>query len=84
MVHRVEGQYKIAIMDMASGFVTVLTDGVLDESPSFAPNGSMIIYATTTGDRGTLATVSTDGRFQQSLAYQGDVREPAWSPLNIK
>ena len=71
-------------MDMGSDNIQVLTDGTLDESPSFAPNGSMIIYATTKGEHGTLATVSTDGRFQQELAYKGDVRAPAWSPLNVK
>ena len=84
MVHNQDGEYKIALMDLESGNFSVLTNGVYDESPSFAPNGSMIIYATTEGQQGTLATVSTDGRFRQSLAYQGDVREPAWSPLNVK
>lgn len=84
MVHKRDGQDKIALMDMDGGNLIVLTDGHFDESPSFAPNGSMIIYATSEGQQGTLATVSTDGRFRQSLAYQGDVREPAWSPLNVK
>ncbi|MFV2056502.1 MAG: Tol-Pal system beta propeller repeat protein TolB, partial [Thiohalomonadales bacterium] len=84
MVENIEGKYKIALMNMASGNVQILTDGDLDESPSFAPNTGMIIYATTVGQRKTLATVSTDGRFKQSLDYAGDVRSPAWSPLNIR
>jgi len=78
-------EYKIAVMELATGYLNVLTDGTLDESPSFAPNGSMIIYATTTRrGRGELAAVSVDGSVRQSLAYEDEVREPAWSPLNKK
>ncbi|MCI0508012.1 MAG: Tol-Pal system beta propeller repeat protein TolB [Gammaproteobacteria bacterium] len=78
-------EYKIAVMESATGYLSILTDGILDESPSFAPNGSMIIYATTTRrGRGELAAVSVDGSVKQSLAYEDEVREPAWSPLNNK
>ncbi|MCG6970580.1 MAG: Tol-Pal system beta propeller repeat protein TolB [Gammaproteobacteria bacterium] len=73
--------YQIATMELDSGAMQILTEGRLDESPSFAPNGSMIIYATT-GRRGELAAVSVDGKIKQSLSYQEDVREPAWSPFN--
>lgn len=84
MVHN-EGDgngYQIATMELATGAMQVLTEGRLDESPSFAPNGSMIIYATTSGRRGELAAVSVDGKIRQSLSSQEDVREPAWSPFN--
>ena len=74
--------YQIATMELASGATQILTEGRLDESPSFAPNGSMIIYATTSARRGELAAVSVDGKIRQSLSYQEDVREPAWSPFN--
>ena len=80
-ITRVGQQFRIAVMDLARGSVRVLTDGSLDESPSFAPNGSMIIYATRYGGKGVLAAVSTDGRVKQRLALQsGDVRDPVWSP----
>jgi len=83
LIHRVGGDYRVAVMDLETGNIRVLTQGVLDESPSFAPNGSMIIYATNAGARGVLAAVSVDGRVHQRLTDQeGDVREPAWSPVN--
>ncbi|MCU7849785.1 MAG: Tol-Pal system beta propeller repeat protein TolB [Candidatus Thiodiazotropha sp. (ex Lucinoma kastoroae)] len=82
LVTREEGKYRIAVQDLESGVMQVLSQGSLDESPSFAPNGSMIIYATKAGYRGVLAAVSVDGRVRQRLALQeGDVREPVWSPF---
>lgn len=80
MVHRSEGRDHIAVLDLESGHFAVITDTFLDESPSFSPNGSMIIYATTQQDRGVLAAVAVDGKAQQILSFQrGNVREPAWS-----
>ena len=74
--------FKISTMDLQSGFVQVLTEGPLDESPSFSPNGSMILYASTDKFKGVLAAVSTDGRFKQKLILsEGDVREPSWGPF---
>ena len=82
MVHGEGGRYQIATLDLDSGLLRVLSDGQLDESPSFAPNGSMIIYATEAGHRGVLAAVSSDGRFRQRFSLQqGSVREPVWSPF---
>ncbi|MEN8178994.1 MAG: Tol-Pal system beta propeller repeat protein TolB [Pseudomonadota bacterium] len=82
LVTREEGNYRIAVQDLESGIMQVLSSGNLDESPSFAPNGSMIIYASKAGYRGVLAAVSVDGRVRQRLALQeGDVREPVWSPF---
>ncbi|MES9905016.1 MAG: Tol-Pal system beta propeller repeat protein TolB [Sedimenticola sp.] len=82
LVTRQGGAFRIAVLDLASGSQQILSDGELDESPSFAPNGSMVIYATKVGGKGELAAVSVDGRVHQRLANQeGDVREPAWSPF---
>ena len=82
MIHATSGAYQIALLDIKRGYLNILTNSRLDESPSFAPNGSMIMY-TTTGPRGSeLAAVSVDGRVHQRLALQtGEVREPAWGPF---
>ena len=75
-------EYRIAIWDIKTERFTILTPGKLDESPSFAPNGSMILYATREGTRGVLSAVSADGNVRQRLVLsEGDVREPAWSPV---
>jgi TolB protein len=75
-------EYRIAIWDIETERFTILTPGTLDESPSFAPNGSMILYATREGSRGVLSAVSADGNVRQRLILsEGDVREPAWSPV---
>ncbi|PZP60074.1 MAG: Tol-Pal system protein TolB [Azospira oryzae] len=81
-VTRRNGRFNVAVQDMVTGQVQVLTDSRLDESPTFAPNGRMILYATEVGGRGVLAAVSSDGRVRQRLTVRaGDVREPAWGPF---
>jgi TolB protein len=76
------GGYRIGVLDLASRNLRVLTNARQDESPSFAPNGAMVIYATREGRRGALAFASSDGAFQQRLSSdQGDVRDPAWQPF---
>lgn len=79
-VRRDEGRFRIAVMDFESGQIQVLTDSSADESPSFAPNGRVIVYATLVKGRGVLATVSVDGRVKHRLSLPGDLREPAWAP----
>ena len=74
--------YQIAILNIETLRVITLTSTSLDESPSLAPNGSMIIYATKFDGKGVLDAVSIDGRVKFRLpSSQGDVREPSWSPF---
>ena len=81
-VTREGGNYRIAVQDLASGTVSVLSRGSLDESPSFAPNGATIIYAGRDGAIGSLQSVSVDGLVSQRLtSSQGELREPAWEPF---
>jgi TolB protein len=82
-ISRRDGRFQLAVMDLASKQVQILTDSNKDESPSFAPNSRMILIATETGGRGVLSAVSSDGRIKQRLSIAaGDVREPAWGPFN--
>ena len=79
-VHGANNSYKIAVLYKDTGVMQVLTDGPLDESPDFAPNGSMILYASQDRGKAVLAAVSTDGRQKQRLALSdGEVREPSWA-----
>ena len=80
-ISRREGRFQLAVMDLASRQVQVVSDSNKDESPSFAPNSRMILIATEVGGRGVLSAVSSDGRIKQRLTVAaGDVREPAWGP----
>jgi TolB protein len=84
LVHREDGHLHIALMDLASGTLQTLTDGDLDKSPSFAPNGSMIIFEADYNDRGVLQMVSVDGQVRERLSErQGgvDVHAPMWGPF---
>jgi len=84
MVHRDEpgDEYHLAILNLERGTIRILTETALDESPSIAPNASMVIYASKAGNRGILNAVSIDGSVKFQLpSAQGDVREPAWSPF---
>jgi TolB protein len=83
MVHRRGDSFRIAVLDLETRLLQVLTDGPQDETPSFAPNGAMILYGAAGTRGGELRAVSVDGRVKQQLQLQeGDVREPAWGPYN--
>lgn len=81
-VSRRSGKFQVQALDLASGQETLLTDTVADESPSFAPNGRLLLYATEVNGRGVLASASTDARVRTRLTGpNGDVREPTWGPF---
>lgn len=82
MLHQDGGGFNIAMQNLETGRVSVLTRGDFNESPSLAPNGKMIVYATNANGRGVLAIVSSDGKVKMLLpARDGEVQEPAWSPF---
>nr|WP_186351441.1 Tol-Pal system beta propeller repeat protein TolB [Pseudomonas chengduensis] len=83
MIHRQDGftVFKVAAQDLETNRLRILSDTSLDESPTVAPNGTMLIYATRQQGRGVLMLASTNGRVRLPLpTAQGEVREPSWSP----
>jgi TolB protein len=82
-IQRNAARFNVAVQDFVSNQPQVLTENGIDESPSFAPNGRIILYATEVRGRGILAAVSSDGRVRQRFSAEtGDVREPAWGPIS--
>lgn len=78
-ISRVGGAFKLHVMDLASGAVNAITDTTADESPSFAPNSRLLVYATQQQGREALMTTTLDGKIKARLAGQaGDIREPDW------
>ena len=81
-ISRTGGGFKLQVMDLASGAVQSVTDTTADESPSFAPNSRLIVYATQQQGREALMTTTLDGKIKARLAGQGgDIREPGWGPF---
>ena len=81
-VSRRSGRFQVYTLDLATGQELLLTDTTLDESPSYAPNGRLVLYATEIGGRGVLASASTDGRIKTRLSGPtGNIREPTWGPF---
>ncbi|MFA6038250.1 MAG: Tol-Pal system beta propeller repeat protein TolB [Legionellales bacterium] len=81
MIHGNKGRYHIAAQNLRNNHILILTQTSMDESPSLAPNGRMIIYGTVNKNKRVLSAVSIDGRVKLLIPTQeGDVQEPAWSP----
>jgi TolB protein len=81
-VSRVNGAFKLHVMELATGKSVPITDTVSDESPSFSPNGRLIVYATSAQGRDALMTSTLDGKIKARLSGQnGNIREPDWGPF---
>lgn len=81
-ISRVGGAFKLHVMTLADGSVKAITDTTADESPSFSPNGKLLVYATQLQGREALMTSTLDGKVKARLNGQsGDIREPDWGPF---
>jgi TolB protein len=80
LVHNNGKGHKIAIYSIKDKFLKVISKGRLDEAPSFAPNGKMVLFASKKLHKGILVATSNDGRIRKEIELTGeDVREPIWS-----
>jgi TolB protein len=81
-ISRVGGAFKLHVMELTTGGVKAITDTTADESPSFSPNGKLLVYATQQQGREALMTSTLDGKVKARLNGQnGDIREPDWGPF---
>ncbi len=82
MVTQDGSSFRIAVQDLASGTVRYLSPGPLDNAPSFAPNGAMLLYASIVNGQSVLQRASLDGQTSQRLTSDlADVRDPVWGPF---
>ena len=81
-VHRKDGDFHIAVQNIKTNKIRILTNTQLDESPTISPNGNLVLYATKSGTKDILSGITIDGRTKFSLpTISGEVRDPSWSPL---
>jgi len=82
LIHNDGAGFNVATHDLKSGVTQILTNGALDQSPSIAPNGRIIVYASEQSGRGILRFVSKNGRSKARYSGSfGELREPSWGPL---
>ncbi len=82
-ISRLGSDFRLHTLDLTTGGAqgVGLTDTSDDESPSFSPNGRLIIYATRAQGRDVLMTTTLDGKIKARLiSTTADVREPVWGP----
>ena len=80
LIHRIGKDYRVALLDIKTRDLTVMTQNKLDESPYFSPNGGMIIFATNKDNKGVMSVISLHNNQIVELARKGtEVREPSWS-----
>ncbi len=81
-ISRIGGAFKLHLMELAKGTFVAITDTSADESPSFAPNSKLIVYATQQQGAEALLTTTLDGKIKARLTGAvGDIREPDWGPF---
>ncbi|HEY2566984.1 MAG TPA: Tol-Pal system beta propeller repeat protein TolB [Candidatus Aquirickettsiella sp.] len=82
VLNREQGMYNIAVQDLDDDTLLNVTHSGFDASPSFAPNGQMVLFESKPGEHGLLGMASIDGRINCRLPTPiGDVQDPVWSPF---
>ena len=76
------GEFHIGVMRADGSDERLLTSSYLDEGPTWAPNGRVLMFSRETrGGQPKLWSVDVTGRILQPVPYPGSGSDPAWSPL---
>ncbi len=74
--------FHIGVMRPDGSDERLLTTSYLDDSPTWAPNGRVLMFSRETpGGPSRLWTVDVTGRILRPAPYPGSGSDPAWSPL---
>ncbi|MEN3951591.1 Tol-Pal system beta propeller repeat protein TolB [Iodidimonas sp. SYSU 1G8] len=85
--HTSGGVFKIGVMRPDGSGERMLTESFLDEGPTWAPNGRVLMYFRGSPSRGgnagkaELRSIDLTGRNERRVTTPGDASDPAWSPL---
>jgi TolB protein len=76
------GDFHIGVMAPDGSGEKLLTSSFLDEGPTWAPNGRVLMFFRESPGSGPhLWTIDVSGRNEQQAPYPGQASDPAWSPL---
>jgi TolB protein len=79
---QVGNQFSIGVMKPDGTDERILTSSYLDEGPTWAPNGRVLLFTRgSPGGVSKLWSVDVTGRILQPMPYPGAGSDPAWSPL---
>jgi len=83
VVHQQDDNFRIGLIDLRDDSLRLLTEGPLDESPSFAPNGRALIFGSSVpAGRALGVHFIASGVTRLLRAPPGVLREPAWGPYD--
>jgi TolB protein len=77
------GTFHIGVIDPEGNEERLLTDSYMDDNPTWAPNGRVLVFSrqTNRSDRTRIMTIDLTGYNLRELPTPTNASDPAWSPL---